>query len=101
MRKFATWLTLAGLAFSASGLALALHEHECAAHGERHEHQDCVLHFALLAGFGMQAEAPVVSPALRVSRYIRPPLGAEHCISRLQPGTITPRGPPPHPFDVA
>ena len=101
MRKTATWFALASLAFTASGLALALHNHECACSGEHHDHQDCVQHFAFQVGFGAQLAAPAASPGLYPLPYARPLFRSEPRAARLHADAISLRGPPSHSLAVA
>ena len=101
MRKTATCLALTVMAFAASGFALALHNHECLEHGEHHDHQDCVQHFACQAGFGAQPDAPVVTPELKPVPLLRRLVTIHRRIENFQTDSITPRGPPSLPFDLA
>ena len=95
MRRVGTCLALSALAFTAGGCALALHNHECAADGEHHEHQDCVEHFVLLVGCGAQPEAPVTTPAFNPTPHVLPLLSAQCYLENFPTDSITPRGPPP------
>lgn len=99
MRRVATCLALSALAFTAGGCALALHNHECAADGEHHEHRDCVEHFVLLVGCGAQPEAPVTTPAFNPTPHVLPLFSARCCIENFPTDSITPRGPPAFPLE--